>query len=136
MRSRRYCDQLIDLPNSPSLTTSTPAAACRRTTAATDASRHWACARSSYACASCFARRWSSSAGGRIRLPTCVVRILSRLRFIRRLVVDRRLARRPPPEASIAPPVLRREPADAVLEPAIQRRAGARFVLVGDLGRR
>jgi hypothetical protein len=34
-RSSAYCDQLIDLPNSPSLTTSMPAAACCRTIPAT-----------------------------------------------------------------------------------------------------
>ena len=35
-RSSAYCAQLIDLPNSPSLTTSMPACACSRTTSATD----------------------------------------------------------------------------------------------------
>ena len=50
--------------------------------------------------------------------------------------VDGRLARWPPPEASIAPPVLRGEPADAFLQPAIERRARARVVGVRDLRRR
>src|SRR5258708_1885967 len=51
-----YCDQEMPLPNSPSLTTSTPTSACR------------------------LARRWFRIDSGRIRLPTWVVRILSVLR--------------------------------------------------------
>src|SRR6266478_6656323 len=81
-RFRAYSDQLVDLPNSPSSTTSMPACACRRTTSATLSVRNLSYDRSSTARPSCRARTKSSSFAGRIRLPTCVVSIRFVLRFI------------------------------------------------------
>jgi hypothetical protein len=69
-RSSAYCDQLIDLPNSPSLGISMPSSTWRRTMSFTDCARQRSYAGRSYGARVCRARMNSSSAGGRIRLPT------------------------------------------------------------------
>src|SRR4030088_310434 len=68
-----------DCRNSPSLTTSTPAFACRDTTSATErvSSRSWASR-----CAPSRSLPASSNALGRIKLPTCVVKMRCSLRFM------------------------------------------------------
>src|SRR5688572_19333867 len=70
-----YVNQL-DLPNSPSLTISTPSSACLRTTSPT------ALRSVAVRVASSVSSVRARTEGGRIMLPACVVRMRSVLRFI------------------------------------------------------
>ena len=76
-RSRMYRDQLMPLPNSPSLTMSIPTSACLATTSATERRRHVRQAPARSASPTACAFRRATNSGGRTRLPTCVVRMRS-----------------------------------------------------------
>src|SRR3990172_4034072 len=82
-RSRMWLAQL-DLPNSPSLTMSIPVSCCFRTTSATAWRRVCSYAAASYAFPGALLFASATSSGGRVKLPTCVVRKRPWLRFMNR----------------------------------------------------